>query len=262
MEEAAVTEYTKHDEGTFSWADLSTSDLDAAIALYTDLFGWQVTKEDIPGGGIYAMFRVNGKDVAAASAQREEERGMPPHWNVYVTVADAEQTAKQAESLGGTIVAPAFDVMEYGRMAVIADPTGAMFCVWEPKANIGAQLLGEQGALSWCELLTNDTDKAGAFYAELFGYQREPFGAEGTYTVFKKGETQIAGMMTAPMEGIPNYWGLYFTAGDVDAVADKVKAAGGQAMMEPQDMPEVGRLAVLADPQGASFGVIKDPQGS
>jgi predicted enzyme related to lactoylglutathione lyase len=257
-----VTEYTKHEEGTFSWADLSTTDLDSAIALYTDLFGWKVTKEDIPGGGVYAMFRINGKDVAAASGQREDEKGMPPHWNVYVTVEDAELTAKQAESLGGTILAPAFDVMEYGRMSVIADPTGAVFCAWEPKATIGAQLLGEEGALSWVELLTNDTAKAGAFYKELFGYELSPFGDDGTYTVFKKGETQIAGMMKAPMEGMPNYWGLYFTTDDVDRVHDKVKAAGGQAMMEPTDMPEVGRLAVLTDAQGASFGVIKGPQDS
>jgi predicted enzyme related to lactoylglutathione lyase len=259
MEEAAVTEFTKHEPGTFSWADLSTTDLDAAISLYTDLFGWEVSKEDIPGGGVYAMFRQNGKDVAAASTQREDEKGMPAHWNVYITVEDAEQTAKEAESLGGTIVAPAFDVMDIGRMAVIADPTGAMFCVWEPKTNIGAQVMGDPGALAWFELLTNDTDKAGAFYKELFGYELEPFGPEGTYTVLQRGETQIGGMMAAPMEGMPNYWGLYFTTEDVDGVADKVKAAGGTAMMEPTDMPEVGRLAVLADAQGAAFGVIKGP---
>jgi predicted enzyme related to lactoylglutathione lyase len=256
IEEAQMAEFTKHEVGTFSWADLATSDLDAAIALYSDLFGWQVEKEDVPGGGVYAMCRKNGKDVVGAGPQREEEQGMPPHWNVYVTVDDAEQAAKQAESLGGTILAPAFDVVDYGRMAVIADPTGAVFNVWESKKNIGAQVLGEQGALSWFEVLTNDTDKAGAFYSELFGYTLEPFGTDGSYTVFKRGEEQIAGMMKAPMEGMPNYWGLYFTADDVDVVTDKVKAAGGQAMMEPTDMPEVGRLAVLTDPQGASFGVI------
>jgi uncharacterized protein len=258
-----LTEFTKHEEGTFSWADLSTSDLDAAINLYTDLFGWEVTKEDVPSGGVYAMFRMNGKDAAAASTQREEEKGMPPHWNVYVTVADAEQAAKQAESLGGTILAPAFDVEDYGRMAVIADPTGAVFNVWQPLKNIGAQVLGEQGALSWFELLTNDTDKAGAFYKELFGYELSPFGDDGSYTVFKKGENeQVAGMMKAPMEGMPNYWAIYFTTDDVDKVHEKVKAAGGQAMMEPTDMPEVGRLAVLTDAQGAAFGVINGPQDS
>ncbi len=252
-----MTEFTKHEPGTFSWTDLSTSDLDAAISLYTELFGWDVAKEDLPDGSVYAMFRVNGKDVAAVSALREEEKGVPPHWNVYVTVEDAEQTAKQAEAAGGAIVAPAFDVMEYGRMAVIADPTGAIFCLWEPKANIGAQLLGEPGAMSWTELMTNDTDKAGAFYAELFGYALTPFGPDGSYTVFKKGETQIAGMMKAPMEGMPPAWGVYFTSDDVDTVAKKVKAAGGQVYMGPEDMGEVGRISVLADPQGAAFGVIK-----
>jgi uncharacterized protein len=256
-----MTEYSKHEPGTFSWTDLSTNDLDSAIDLYTDLFGWEVTKEDLPDGGVYAMFRMNGKDVAAASALRADEAkmGVPPHWNVYVTVEDAEQAAKQAEAAGGSILAPAFDVMEYGRMAVVADPTGAVFCVWEPKTNIGAHLLGEEGALSWTEVLTNDPDKAGPFYKEVFGYELTPFGpAEGGYTVFQKGETQVAGMMKSPMEGMPSAWGIYFTAADVDEVANKVKAAGGQIFMGPEDMPMVGRVAVLADPQGAMFGVIKN----
>lgn len=254
-----MTEFTRHEPGTLSWTDLSTSDLVAAIALYTDLFGWDVDKEDLPGGGVYAMFRLRGKDVAAASTQREEEKGVPPHWNVYVTVENAEQAAKQAETAGGTIVAPVFDVMEFGRMAVIADPTGAMFCVWEPKTNIGAQLLNEAGALSWAEVSTTDMGKAGAFYAELFGYELTPFGPEGTYTVFKKGERQVAGMMNAT-SGMPPSWGIYFDSVDVDTVFKKVMAAGGQAFLEPQDMPEVGRIAILADPQGAAFGVIKASQ--
>src|ERR687896_735716 len=167
-----MPEFTKHEPGTHSWADLSAADIDSAITLYTELFGWDVTKEDLPDGGVYAMFRINGKDVAAAGPLQEEQAkmGIPPHWNVYVTVEDAEQASKQAEAAGGTIVAPAFDVMEYGRMAVIADPTGAAFCVWEPKANIGAHLLGAAGAMSWAEVQTNNADKAGAFYAELFGY--------------------------------------------------------------------------------------------
>ena len=255
-----MTEFKEHEPGTFSWTDLSTSDLDEAVGLYTDLFGWEVEKEVLPDGSVYAMFRLNGKDVAAASTIREDQQGVPPHWNVYVTVNDAEQSAKQAEAAGGSIVAPAFDVMEYGRMAVIADPTGAMFCVWEPKATIGAHLLGEAGALSWAELMTNDTDKAGKFYAEVFGYELTPFGPDGSYTVFTRGETQIAGLMKSPNEQIPNYWGIYFTTEDVDGVTEKVRAAGGQVFMEPEDMPEVGRVAMLADPQGAAFGVVNPPQ--
>jgi uncharacterized protein len=252
-----VAEYTKHEPGTFSWADLSTSDLDAAVGLYTDLFGWEADKQDLPGGGVYVTFGIRGKDVAAAASQREEERGIPPHWNVYVTVEDADGAAKQAEEAGGSIMAPPFDVLDAGRMAVIADPTGAIFSVWEPRANIGAQLLRERGALSWAELSTDDASKAGAFYAALFGYSLSPFGPDGNYTVFTRGETQVAGMMQLPREQMTPNWGIYFECGDVDEVTDKVEAAGGRVYLEPQDMPEVGRMAVVADPQGAAFGIIQ-----
>jgi predicted enzyme related to lactoylglutathione lyase len=253
-----MPEFTKHEPGTHSWADLSTSDLDAALKLYTDVFGWDVAKEELPDGGVYAMFRINGKDVAAAGPLQEEQAkmGIPPHWNVYVTVDDAERAAKEAEAAGGTIVVPAFDVMDFGRMAVIADPTGAIFNVWEPKSNIGAQLMGERNTISWTELATSDPDKAGPFYAEVFGYTLTPFGPDGSYTVFTKGETQIAGMMKVPAEQMRPNWAIYFNTDDPDEVTKKVKTAGGQAYLEPQDMPGVGRIAVLADPQGAAFGVI------
>lgn len=248
--------FTKHEPGTFSWADLSTSDVDAAISLYTELFGWEVEKEDLPDGGVYAMARVGGKDAAAISPlqPQQAEMGVPPHWNVYVTVEDAEQAAKECEAAGGSIHAPAFDVMDYGRMAVISDPTGAFFCVWEPKKTIGAQVLGDKNTLGWCELLTGEPEKAVNFYCEVFGYGQQPFGDTG-YTVLTRGETQIAGVMKPPME-MPSNWGVYFITDDVDGAAAKTKAAGGQAFMEPTDMPEIGRLAVLADPQGAAFGVI------
>jgi predicted enzyme related to lactoylglutathione lyase len=257
-----MPEYTRHEPGTFSWADLSTNDVDAAASLYGELFGWEIEKQDLPDGGVYAMARIGGKDVAAISTIQDEQvkMGIPPHWNVYITVEDAEQAAKQCEAAGGTILAPAFDVMVFGRMAVIADPTGAIFNVWEPKTNIGAQVLGEVNTQGWHELLTNDVDKAAKFYAEVFGYELTPFGDTG-YTVLARGEKQMAGIMKPPMEMPPN-WGVYFIAGDVDGVFEKVKAAGGMAYMEPQDMPEVGRLAVLADPQGAAFGVVNAPSQS
>jgi predicted enzyme related to lactoylglutathione lyase len=260
-----MPEFTKHEPGTFSWTDLSTSDLDAAINLYTGLFGWEVDKQEIPaeaGGGVYAMFRKNGKDVAAASALREDQasQGIPPHWNVYVTVEDAEQAAKQCEAAGGSIVAPAFDVMDAGRMAVVSDPTGAIFNVWEAKTNIGAQLLQDEGALSWCELTTNDPEKAARFYTEVFGYTSEGWGPDGSYTLLKRGDTMMAGIMKPQQEGWRPFWGIYFSTPDVDGVADKVKAAGGQILMEPTDGEGVGRFSIVADPQGAAFGVVNPPQ--
>lgn len=262
-EEGAVAEFTKHEPGTFSWAELQTKDVDAAVDLYSDLFGWEVHKEPIPGGGVYILFRVRGKDVAAASEMQEEQvaQGVPPHWNLYVTVEDAEQTCKEAEAAGGQIIVPTFDVLEFGRMAVIADPTGAAFCVWEPKTNIGAHLLGESGALSWAELITTDMDKAGAFYADVFGYDLMQWAPDGSYIAFQMGDKQVAGMAKAPSDDIRPYWGLYFAFDDVDGVVEKVKAAGGQTLLEPMDDPRVGRFGVVADPQGVAFGVVTPPSG-
>ena len=258
-----MPEFTKHEPGTFSWADLSTNDVDAAISLYGELFGWDIGKEDLPDGGVYAMGRINGKDVAAIGPLQEEQAkmGIPPHWNVYFTVEDAEQAAKKAEAAGGTIVVPAFDVMEFGRMAVISDPTGAFFNVWEPKTNIGAQVMGEINALNWTELMTNDAEKAVAFYTEVFDLTATPFGDEGTYHVLTLGDRPVGGIMR--FDEMRPAWGIYFQVEDVDGIAKRVKEAGGQAYLEPEDIPSVGRVSVLADPQGAAFGVMKPaPQTS
>lgn len=258
-----MPDYTRHEPGTFSWADLSTSDVDAAVSLYSELFGWDIEKEDLPDGGVYAMARIDGKDVAAIGPLQEDQAkmGIPPHWNVYVTVEDAEQAAKQCEAAGGSIVVPAFDVMEVGRMAVISDPTGAIFNVWEPKTSIGAERMYELNTQGWHELLTNDVDKAVKFYSEVFGYGSTPFGDQG-YTILTRGEAQVAGVMKDPSGSMPSAWGVYFITKSVDELHEKVKAAGGRAYMEPTDMPEVGRIAVLADPQGAAFGVSDMPAQS
>ena len=253
-----MPEYKKHEPGIHSFADLATLDFDAAIDFYRDLFGWEAAKQEMPEGGQYALMRVNGKDVSGVGTLQEEEKkqGIPPHWNIYVTVEDAEQAAKEVEAAGGTILVPSFDVMGVGNMAVVADPTGAAFCVWEPKTSIGAHVLGETNSISWTELSTTDTDKAGKFYAEVFGYELEPFGPpEAGYTVLKQGDTQVAGMMKAP-EGMRSNWLVYFATDDVDEVVKKNSAGGGQTYMDPNETEGVGRFAVVADPQGAAFGVV------
>src|SRR5579863_10304413 len=157
-----MAERTQYTPGTFSWADLSTSDQDGAKAFYTALFGWDVQDNPVPGDGVYSMMLVGDKPVAAISAQPEQQReaGVPPMWNSYVTVEDADATAARAGELGGNVHAPPFDVMDVGRMAVIADPQGAFFEVWQPKLHIGANLVNGPGLLSWNELHTNDLDGA------------------------------------------------------------------------------------------------------
>ena len=254
-----MPEFTKHAPGTFSWAELSTTDIDAAVKLYPDLFGWEVQEQPLPaeaGGGSYYLFAKNGKPVAGGSTQMQQEKdmGVPPHWNMYVAVEDAEQTAKKAESLGGTILAPAFDVMDLGRMAVFSDPTGAVLSVWETKTMPGAAVLREDGAMGWNEVMTNDSDKAIAFYTELFDWTTESFPGQEGYTLFKKGDQSTAGCMQVQTPGQPPAWMLHFQSSNVDQVVEKVKTAGGQVLMGPEDIQGVGRVAVTTDPQGAFFG--------
>lgn len=157
-----MAEYSSHIPGTFSWVELATTDQGAGVAFYRALFNWDVSEQPIGPDEVYSMFLLRGKEVGAASTMQPEERqgGAPPHWNLYVTVADVDETVKRAQGLGATVFAPPFDVMDVGRMAVLQDPTGAVFQLWEPKKHIGAKILNEPGALCWSELTTRDTKAA------------------------------------------------------------------------------------------------------
>jgi predicted enzyme related to lactoylglutathione lyase len=198
---------------------------------------------------------------------RPEERqaGAPPHWNSYVTVPDADESVKKAEALGAKVFAPPFDVMDAGRMAVLQDPTGAVFQVWQPKNHIGAKIVEEPGALCWTELNTRDPKAAESFYTGLFGWtakHSEPQpGME--YTEFSVQGKPSIGMM--PMnehmpEHVPSYWMPYFQVDDADASVAKVKELGGKVMVPPTDIPNTGRFAIVNDPQGAMFAVFKFAQ--
>jgi predicted enzyme related to lactoylglutathione lyase len=250
--------------GTFSWAELAATDQKAAVAFYRGLFGWGLNEQPIGPEGTYSMFTLRDKEVAAAYTMRPEERqgGAPPHWNLYVTVANVDESAKRAESLGGRIFAPPFDVMDVGRMAIVQDPTGAVFCLWQAKLHIGAKILAEPGALVWSELTTRDPNKAEAFYTGLFGWtpKHSPPGAPMSYTEFHNQGKPGVGMMEMPSHmpaAVPSFWMPYFQVADVDATAAKATSLGGSTMVGPQDIPNTGRFAVLKDAQGAMFAVYK-----
>jgi predicted enzyme related to lactoylglutathione lyase len=199
---------------------------------------------------------MRGLEVAAACTLRPEERqhGVPPHWNAYVTVADADATSARARELGGTVLAPPFDVMDAGRMAVLQDPTGAVISIWQPVRHIGAKILREPGALGWTELATGDTDAAETFYTKLFGWTAKK---GGPYTEFAVGGTPDAGMLMLEDEWkMPPCWMPYFQVTDCDSVAAKATALGGRVKMPSKDIEHVGRIAMLTDPQGALFYVI------
>jgi predicted enzyme related to lactoylglutathione lyase len=262
--EVVVAEYSSHVPGTFTWPELATSDQGAGVAFYRALFGWDVNEQPIGPAGVYSMFRLRGLEVGAACSLRPEERqnGVPPHWNLYVTVASADEAVKRAASLGATVFMPPFDVMDAGRMAVLQDPTGAVFQVWQPARSIGARILNEPGSLCWSELTTRDTKAAEAFYTALFGWtpKHSAPGAPMEYTEFSVQGQPSIGMMAMPAHmpaHVPAYWMPYFQVADCDQAAANAHQLGATLLVEPQDIPSTGRFAVIQDPQGAVFAVFR-----
>jgi uncharacterized protein len=244
-------ERTSHAPGTFSWVDLGTSDADGAKVFYGGLLGWEFEDMPIPDSPPYAMATIGGRTVAALYGKRDEQA--PPAWLSYVTVEDADATAARAAELGGTAISEPFDVMEAGRMAVLQDPTGAVFAVWQPRASIGAQLVNDPGALTMNQLNTSDPQAAQDFYGGLFGwtFQQVAPGEQAFWGIHNGGRLN-GGMMRAD----PPQWLVYFTGTDLDASAVKIGELGGRVGTGPVPIP-AGRFVVASDPQGAVFALFE-----
>jgi predicted enzyme related to lactoylglutathione lyase len=257
-----MAEFTNYQPGTFCWVDLATTDAAGAKEFYGQFFGWELT--DMPAGpdSVYTMAQLQGKTVAGLYTlnEQQQEQGLPPHWMSYISVSNAEEVAARAKSLGGQVLDEPFDVMEAGRMGVIQDPTGAVVALWQPGQHIGSQVANLPGSFTWNELATTDTEAAGKFYTRLFGWstqvQEMP---QTTYTSFLNGERMNAGMlqMTEEWGDIPPHWMVYFAVEDCDASAEKATSLGAKVHVPPTDIPPVGRFAVIEDPQGAVFTIIK-----
>jgi uncharacterized protein len=249
-------EVTRHEPGSFSWPELATTDAAAAKKFYTSLFSWAFV--DSPAGPdmVYTMLKKRDKSVGALFEMGPQQKGAPPHWTTYVTVASADESTKKAKQLGAKVLAEPFDVMDIGRMATIQDPQGATFCLWQPKKHIGVEIVNEPNTMCWCELDTTDTESAKTFYTGLFGWGTK---VGGDYTEFQRGGTSIGGMMKIAKEWgpVPPSWLTYFAVENCDATVEKAKGLGGSPMTPPTDIPGTGRFSVLRDPQGAVFAVIK-----
>jgi len=245
----------KYDPGMFCWIELATNDAAAAKSFYSSVFGWKINDMPIPDGSVYTMLQVDGHDLGALYENKEHS----PVWNSYVNVTSADDAAKKAQGLGANVIAPPFDVMDVGRMAVIADPAGASLCLWQAGRHIGATIRGEFNTLCWNELMTPDIEGARKFYTDLFGWNLKP---SPEYTEINLGSTGIGGMMhiTPEMKGMPTAWTPYIAVSDCDAAVEKIKSSGGKVYMGPHEIPNVGRFAVCADPQGAMFNII-NPSG-
>jgi uncharacterized protein len=256
-------EVDSYENGRPSWVDLGVPDPSKAARFYSALFGWDV-QEGPPESGGYAIAHLRGKAVAGLGPQQNFG---PPAWMTYVNVDSADGTAAKFKANGGSVFMEPFDVMDVGRMAIVADPLGAVLGLWEPKAHKGAGIVNEPGTFSWAELLTSDMDAPTAFYAAVFGWGADNHpgdgGPAGDYTEWQLGGRSIGGMMLKPAEmpaEIPPHWNVYFAVDDTDKAVEQIKSLGGELVMGPMDI-EPGRFAVVGDDQGAPFNVIALNQG-
>jgi predicted enzyme related to lactoylglutathione lyase len=247
-------EMSRYEHGVPSWVELGTTDIDRAVEFYSSLFGWEVP-EGQPETAGYRVAHLRGKTVAGLSPQMAPDA--PPAWTTYVDVESAEATTQEVTANGGSVFVSPMDVMDIGRMAICADPTGAVFGLWQAGTFTGAQLVNEPGAFCWNELLTTDTAKAAAFYKAVFGWDAQVL-SDGAYTEWKLGGRVIGGMMakpdTMPAE-VPPSWGVYFAVADTDVTVSRATELGASVMLPATDI-EPGRFAVLADPMGGAFSVI------
>jgi len=263
--------------GVPCWVDTSQPDPKAATDFYAGLFGWEfedMMPPDVPGE--YYVGRIRGLDAAAVGSIPE---GTPPMamWNTYIWVDSADDTAEKVRDAGGNVLMEPFDVLDSGRMAVLADSEGAMFCVWQPKNQRGSQIVNEHGSVNFNGLNTRDVDGAKAFYGEVFGWTTLDLGGFEAWTLPGYGdhleendpglrervrelggperfEDVVASLSPIPADqpGMPPHWNVTFAVDDADATAAKAQELGGDVVVPPVDVPW-SRITVVRDPQGATF---------
>ena len=256
-------------QGTPCWVELRTTDQEAAKSFYSELFGWGYDENPIDESGqsFYSMAVQGGLYAGAIYTQQEgmKQKGIPPHWGIYLAVDDVDATAARVADRGGSVEGP-FDVFDSGRMAVLTDPTGAIVHIWQAKRHIGAGVKNEHGSIGWCELFTSDPTTATPFYTSLLGLKHETMSmAQGMeYTVYMSEGAVVGGAMALPDHmkemNLPSHWLVYFNVDDVDATIELALSRGAQVTMQPIDVAGAGREAHVLDPQGARFGLITPEQ--
>jgi len=255
---------TQHAPGSFCWIELASTDQNASRTFYSMLFGWTVTETPVGEGLTYTIFQQGGRDAAALHSMSGPNfpPGTPSHWLAYLAVEDADASAARVQASGGQVLAPPFDAADQGRMAICQDPLGGTFAVWQPRKHPGLGVTGEPGSLAWCQLNVPMTgaDKEKGFYGGAFGwgFRDDPMAFGAAYTTWMAGSERRGGMMPMPPgDAHPAHWLAYFASADVDASAARAIELGARAMVPPTDIPGVGRFAVIQDPQGAFFALVK-----
>ena len=254
-----MTPIDQHPSGAFCWIELGAADQQAGKEFYAGLFGWKVVDEPMGPDAYYTLFELEGRQVGAAYQLAAAEAGKPPNWMLYIAVADADAAAAKAAELGAKVHNQPFEVGPNGRMAVIEDPTGAMFCIWQPKSHKGIGLRGN-GTLCWADLSTSDPARAAVFYESLFGWKLIVDEKDSSgYLHIQNGEHMIGGIPPTGHRNpnTPSHWLPYFAVASCSASAGTAEQLGARLILPPMTMPKVGTMSVIADPQGAVFALFE-----
>jgi uncharacterized protein len=249
-------ERTAYAPGTFCWADLGTTDAAGATAFYGSLFGCEPVDMPAGEGMTYTMLYLGGATVAALYEKQADEG--PPAWLSYVSVQDAAGVAAQAAAAGGTVLQEPLDVFDSGRLAILQDPAGAVFGIWEPRRHIGATLVNDPGAMCINQLNTTDPAGADRFYTALFGwtFTSVGHGDQPFWSISSRSGLNGGMMPLVPGSPAPSHWLVYFTTADLDGDAGRLGPLGGRLLVPPTAIPS-GRIAVATDPQGAAFALFE-----
>ena len=253
-----TTRTTKRPAGEPTWIDLMTPDVEAAKQFYRQIFGWDYldTGADF---GHYNMAMRQGRN-AAGIGPMPPNMPMPSAWTIYFSSDDAAADVARAKALGAHVIAEPMVIGDSGVMAVLADPTGAVFGLWQAASHIGAAVENEHGGMTWSDVQTNDPAAAVAFYSKLFNLEVQPMEDTTDYQLLQRDMHMVCGVaqMDASMQGVPSHWMGYFTVDHCEGTVERAVAAGGKLVAPAFDMP-YGRMAVLSDPAGAVFNIVQPP---
>ena len=251
---------TGYSHGEFCWTELAVQDVPAAKIFYQGLFGWKFRDVPIGGGQTYSMCLVDDKEVCAMYTMCEEVREMkvPPSWLAYIHVDNVDDCVGRIKTIGGKVLAEPMDVMDAGRLAMIQDPTGAKFGIWQARKHIGAALDESPGTVCWRELITPNLDAAGKFYSTLFGWRGKVEDMGGMkYHMYMKDDEGRCGMLSPPAKDMHPNWMTHWVVENCEKSVAKAKQLGAFVCRDTTEIPNVGRFAILGDSQGAGFGIFE-----
>ncbi|MFG2691952.1 VOC family protein [Kitasatospora sp. NPDC051984] len=252
-----VTRNTAWPAGTPCWVDLSADDLDKAVTFYSSLLGWQVQRGGKDVGG-YSLALKNGANIAGIGPKMKPE--MPTAWTTYLATDNVDDTVAKITAAGGKVLSPAMDVMTLGRMAIAADPGGAVFGVWQSGDHTGFGVANEDGTVAWNENMSRDYEGNRRFYREVFGYKYgEVSDGSMKYSTLDLPHGTVGGIGELPADTpreVPAHWMVVFAVQNVDSTAAKVPGLGGRVTQAPFDTP-YGRMSVASDDQGATFTLVQ-----